>query len=164
MRSEKQILMGQLIIPNEVFFSHIMEEINAGNRVKIPSKGTSMLPFIRPEEDIIELSPVNENSIRKGNIVLAKTKENGYVIHRIEKVKPGNITLRGDGNLRARETCKINSIFAEVTGICRNGKTVTKKSFLWKFAKTFWFSSPLLRRIYLGLNRRVKRLEKYIYE
>lgn len=156
--------MGQLIIPNEVFFSHIMEEINAGNSVRIPSKGNSMLPFIRPEKDIIELSPVNENSIRKGNIVLAKTKENGYVIHRIEKVEPGNITLRGDGNLTARETCNINSIFAEVTGIYRNGKTVTNRNLLWKFVKTFWFSSPLLRRIYLGLNRRIKRPEKTLYE
>lgn len=158
--SEKQLLMGQLIIPNEVFFSLIMKEINAGNSVKIPSKGNSMLPFIRPEKDIIELSPVNENSIRKGNIVLAKTKETGYVVHRIEKVEPGNITLRGDGNLTVLETCSIDSIYAEVTCIHRNGKTVSKTSFLWKFAKNLWFTSPFLRRIFLGINRRIKKSGK----
>lgn len=150
--------MGQLIIPNEVFFSYIMEEINAGNSVRIPSKGNSMLPFIRPFEDEIELSPINENSVREGNIVLSKTKENRYVVHRIEKIESDKITLRGDGNLSTRETCNINSIFAEVTGIYREGKTVTKSSIKWKLAKNRWFSSPILRRVYLGIYRRIKRI------
>ena len=108
--------MGQLIIPNEIFFSHIMEEINAGNSVRIPSKGNSMLPFIKPTKDEIELSPLNENSISVGNIVLAKTADNGYVVHRIEKAEPLKITLRGDGNLTVRETCNASSIFAEEIG------------------------------------------------
>lgn len=150
--------MGQLIIPNEIFFSHIMEEINAGNSVRIPSKGNSMLPFIKHTKDEIELSPLNENSISVGNIVLAKTADNGYVVHRIEKAEPLKITLRGDGNLTVRETCNASSIFAEVTCIYRGNKVIKKTSIIWKFAKSCWFSSPLLRRIYLGIYRRIKRL------
>ncbi|MDD4695898.1 MAG: S24/S26 family peptidase [Fermentimonas sp.] len=148
--------MVELIIPNEVFFSHIMEEINAGNSVRIPSKGNSMLPFIQPVKDVIELSPLTENSIQKGNIVLAKTEENGYVVHRIERVESDKIILRGDGNINIRETCHTESVFAEVTGIYRGVKRITKSNLTWKLAKNVWFSSPLLRRIYLGIGRRIK--------
>ncbi len=149
--------MMQLIIPNKVFFSQIMEEINAGNNVRIPPKGNSMLPFIRPKSDEIELSPLTEDSIRKGNVVLARTKENSYVIHRIEKVESEKITLRGDGNLTIRESCNTDSVFAEVTGIYRDGKKITETSLFWKFAKHGWFSSPLLRRIYLAVDRRIMK-------
>ena len=149
--------MRQLTISNEVFFSHIMEEIRIGNSIRIPSKGGSMLPFIRPSKDEIELSPIKDDSVKKGNIVLAKTKNNEYVIHRIEKIESNEIILRGDGNLTVRETCDINSIFAEVTGIYRGGKTIGKTSLIWKFARDVWFSSPLMRRVYLGVYRRVKK-------
>ena len=149
--------MAQLIIPNEVFFSHIMEEIKVGNSVRIPTKGNSMLPFIRPLRDEIEISPLTDNSIRKGNIVLAETKENWYVVHRIESVEYDTIILRGDGNIGIREKCCRDSVFGEITAIYRGDKRITKTSVLWKIAKNFWFSSPLLRRIYLGVDRRIKR-------
>lgn len=91
--------MGQLIIPNKVFFSHIQGEIKAGNSVRIPVKGNSMLPLIRPGTDDIELSPLNKRSIEKGNIVLAQTEDGRYLVHRIEKVEGEVVFIRGDGNV-----------------------------------------------------------------
>ena len=105
----------QLILQNETYFSHILTEIDAGYHVVIPSKGNSMLPFIRPRTDEIKLSPIDNKSIQKGNIVLAKTDDGNYVIHRIEKIDGDTITLRGDGNLTTREYCKKNNILAEYT-------------------------------------------------
>ena len=70
----------QLIVQNESFFLHILTEIKAGHQVIIPSKGNSMLPFIRPGTDEIELSPIDNNSIRKRNIVLAKTEEESGLV------------------------------------------------------------------------------------
>jgi len=118
--------MGQLIIPNEVFFVHIKGEINAGNSVRIPVKGNSMLPLIHPETDEIELSPLDKRSLRKGNIVLALLEDGRYLVHRIEKVKDGEVFIRGDGNASARETCTVDHVFAQVTGIFRKGKKSKK--------------------------------------
>ncbi len=149
--------MNKLIVSNDIFFAHVIEEIDAGNTVKIPSKGNSMLPLIRPATDTIELKPLNEKSIEKGNIVLAKTVENKYIVHRIEQVDEQFVTLRGDGNISAREICDKNAIFAEVTSIYRNKKKIEKGSLGWNMAKYCWFSNPLLRRIYLGVRRRIKK-------
>jgi hypothetical protein len=149
--------MVQMIIPNDVFFSHILNEINDGKSVRIPSKGNSMLPLIRPEVDEIELSPISENSIQKGNILLAVINNNYYVIHRAEKISSEKITLRGDGNIKKREICPTDSVIAEVTCIYRGNKRVTKSSLIWKITRICWFKSPLLRRIYLGLYRRIRQ-------
>lgn len=146
----------QLIVHNESFFSHILTEINAGHSVIIPSKGNSMLPFIRPNTDEIELSPLDDNSIQVGSIVLANTHANNYVIHRIEKIEVDTITLRGDGNLTAREYCKKSNVLAEATAIIRNKRKIKKTEFNWKLHQKLWFSNPLLRRIYLGIFRRLK--------
>ena len=153
----------QLIVQNESFFLHILTEVEAGHHVIIPSKGNSMLPFIRPRTDEIELSPIDNKSIQKRNIVLAKTDEGNYVIHRIEKIDGDVITLRGDGNLATREYCKRSNILAEVTAILRKNRNnsknrkIKKDNFLWILHQNLWFSNPLLRRIYLGVYRRLKR-------
>ena len=150
--------MVSLIIPNEIFFLHIFLEINSYKAVKIPVKGSSMLPFIRPLSDEIELTGLNEESITKGNIVLARTSENKFIVHRIEKVEKDVITLRGDGNLSLREQCDKKNIFAEVTAVYKKKRTIRKGSFEWNLAKECWFSSPLLRRIYLKIDRSMKNL------
>lgn len=151
--------MEKLIVPNEIFFSQVLEEIKAGRAVKIPSKGNSMRPFIRQGTDMIELKPLSENSIERGNIVLAKTKEDKYVAHRIEKVNHDVIILRGDGNLSVREVCSKKNIFAEVTAVYKKNETIRKGSFKWNLSKIYWFSSPLLRKIYLGIDRRLSKNE-----
>ena len=151
-----QLKKMQLIVQNESFFLHILTEIKAGHQVIIPSKGNSMFPFIRPGTDEIELSPIDNNSIRKRNIVLAKTEEGNYVIHRIEKIDGDVITLRGDGNLTTREYCKRSNISAEVTAILRKNRKIKKDNFRWSLHQNLWFSNPLLRRICLGIFRRLK--------
>lgn len=116
-----------------------------------------MRPFIRPFSDEIELTELNEYSLAKGNIVLAKTSENKFIVHRIEKVSDNVIILRGDGNLSAREVCGIKNVFAEVTAVYKKRKKISKGSFQWNLAKTCWFRTPLLRRIYLGIDRRINK-------
>lgn len=150
--------MNSLVVPNDVFFAHILDEIDSGNAVKIPARGRSMLPLIRPSVDEIELKPLTAQSISKGNIVLAKTEENKYIVHRIEKIEQNSVTLRGDGNWQVREMCKKNNIFAEVTSIYRKNKRIDKNSFWWNLAKNCWFSNRWLRRVFLKIHREFNKI------
>lgn len=150
--------MESLIVPNEVFFSHILEEIDARRAVRIPVKGNSMLPFIRPLTDQVELSELTGQSVTKGNIVLARTNGSNYVVHRIEKVEGEVVTLRGDGNLSVRERCDKGNVVAEVTAVYKKGRKISKGSLEWNLARDCWFTSPLLRRFYLGISRNMKKI------
>ena len=126
-----------------------------GNTVRIPAKGNSMRPLIRPQTNTIELKPLSKNSIRTGNIVLAKISDDQYIVHRIEQVDGQLVRLRGDGNISAREICDKNAIFAEVTAVYKKRGKITKGSFRWYLASICRFCNPLLRRIYLGIDRRL---------
>lgn len=113
-----------------------------------------MLPFIRSQRDAITLSPLTEESIQPGRIVLARISR-GYVIHRIETIYPGGrIILRGDGNPYQREACIPRQILAEATCVRRGRHLITEGSCLWWCAEHLWPSMPFLRRALLFVYRR----------
>lgn len=145
----------QISISNDEFFKTAISFINEGKQVQIPAKGNSMLPFIREGKDTIILEKLNENSIKKGNIVLALQNNGRYVVHRIEKAKGNNVTLRGDGNPYARENCTKQDIIAEVTTVNRGKKIIRKNNAFWQLNKHLWPASPLYRRILLKAYRTI---------
>lgn len=144
-----------LVLPNAVFFDEILQQISEGKRVCIRAKGSSMLPLIRDEKDKIVLEKLNPKSLHKGNIVLAILPSRTYVIHRIEDINGNKVTLRGDGNLASREHCTTDNILAEVALIHRGKKSIDRHSFFWKITPILWPSHPFLRRICLGVYRRL---------
>jgi len=50
--------MQKLVVNNEFFFPEVVALLEKGQRVIIPVKGYSMLPFIRGEKDLVELEGV----------------------------------------------------------------------------------------------------------
>ena len=112
-------------------FDDVLSRIAEGYRVDIIAKGRSMLPFIRSQRDAITLSPLTEESIQPGRIVLVRISR-GYAIHRIETIYPGGrIILRGDGNPYQREACIPRQILAEATCVRRGRHLITQGSCLW---------------------------------
>ena len=135
-------------------FDDVLSRIAEGYRVDIIAKGRSMLPFIRSQRDAITLSPLTEESIQPGRIVLARISR-GYAIHRIETIYPGGrIILRGDGNPYQREACIPRQILAEATCVRRGRHLITQGSCLWWCAEHLWPSMPFLRRALLFVYRR----------
>ena len=47
--------MDKLVVANDVFFARVTELLALGQKVTIPVKGYSMLPFIKGEKDLVEL-------------------------------------------------------------------------------------------------------------
>ena len=149
--------MNTIVFPNDVFFEEVAERIANGDDVYIRPKGFSMTPFIRNEQDKVGLTKPNDNSFQKGNIILVKLSDTRFVMHRIENVSGEIVTLRGDGNVYGREICYRKNAIAEVIEVVRNGKSIPKGSFLWKCYYRFWPKNSFLRRIILGIDRRIPR-------
>lgn len=92
--------------------------VNEGYGVTMRVKGRSMLPFIVGGRDSVLLErPVPPE---KGQVVLAGLPDGRYVIHRIESVGDGCVTLMGDGNLSARERCGLDGVLALATHTVRD--------------------------------------------
>lgn len=148
--------MKPRIIQNNLFFVEVANRIAEGERVRIRAKGNSMLPFIRNAKDKIILEKLNEQSFQKGRLLLAQLTDGRYVLHRVKKIDSTRILLYGDGNLSTFETCTSTDVIAEATTVIRNGKEITRGSFRWNLHRYLWPSNLLLRRVCLGIYRRMK--------
>ncbi len=142
-------------IENSLFFEEIGRQLSAGKQVRICAKGNSMLPLIRNGKDEIVIAPLSEESIRPGNLVLAHVNDGRYILHRIEQVEGCRITLRGDGNVYGREQCTADRIMGEAIQVIRGRRHIHKGDALWQYAHRWWPAHPLLRRIILGIRRRI---------
>lgn len=146
----------KVLVDNSVFFQELLARINMeGLSTRIVAKGNSMLPLVRNQRDELLLSPLTDQSIKKGNILLAQI-DGRYIVHRIEKINGDKVTLRGDGNPYQREQCSQKDLLAEMTVVFRDGKKeIHKGSFCWTFVRFLWFRNPFLRRIALFIIRRL---------
>ena len=149
--------METRVIQNNVFFQEIASRIAEGERVRMRAKGNSMLPFIRDGKDEVVLEKPNKQSFQKGRLLLVQLADKRYVLHRVEKIENNTIILRGDGNLSILETCTVDDVIAEAIAVMRGGKEIEVGSFKWKLYRYLWPGNHFLRRVGLGVYRRVRR-------
>ena len=115
--------LGRIVLPIE---TRKRLDISAGDGVEI---------FV--ERDRVILKTCKEP--RVGMIVLARVN-NTFVLHRIYKIKGEEIILRGDGNLKGCERCKVEDVLA-LAAIKVNDKkeydfrsdSHLKKARIWNF-------------------------------
>lgn len=137
----------------------MMEEIRTliseGRTVELTAKGYSMNPFIMHLRDIIVLGPWKDEEIRKGTVVLAKTSNGDYVIHRIISREGDAITLMGDGNVGLTEKARIEDIIASMYSVKRKRRTYRTDGLAWRLYSWFWMLITPVKRYPLALWRKL---------
>ena len=155
--------------PNDIYIPLMCEYLSETKTVELNLKGDSMRPFLESDRDQGFLLKVN--GFRKGDVVLAEIEKGHFVLHRIDCISSGgervdgmcedpeaDITLRGDGNPRGTESCKLKDIRALCAKVKRNGKMYDlRTSKLWKAYSWWWTHTLPVRRYQLALYRLVWR-------
>ena len=156
-----------MIVNNDAFFASVIDLLREGKRVTIPVKGTSMLPFIVAERDLVVLEGIEAASpgtrcrscAEKGDIVLFRFN-NHYVLHRVlDFAAGGDAVIQGDGVFAPKEHSTRAEIYARVVSILKDGTRpvdVTSKIYLLKVR--IWLLATPFRRILLGIRRRLEWL------
>lgn len=124
--------------------------IQEGKTVVLPVRGNSMRPFIQNGNDCVELHPLPP-VLRKGDVVLARTSKDYYVLHRVTAISPDLLTLEGDGNIGLRETCRPSDVLARAEWVIDAHKE--RHSLLDKRARIkwrMWYMLRPLRRVLLA--------------
>ena len=142
----------------------IRELISKGNTVTIRAKGNSMNPFIEHLRDEITLGPWKDEDIRKGCVALVKDNKGNYLVHRIIRREKETVTLIGDGNVGLYETAEMGNIIGIMYSVTRKGKVWSTDSKVWKLYSWLWMFLLPVRRLPLGLWRRLFRENVYIRE
>ena len=149
-------MTNSIYLQNDLIFEAVKIEIAKGKEVRLKTRGESMMPFIKGDKDEILLKKATDSSFRKGAILLVQLSAKRFVAHRVYRVKDNMLTLRGDGNISLTEQCTCDNVLAEVIAVIRMGVIVRKDSFKWNVARYLWPSNHLLRRIILGIERKIQ--------
>ena len=98
-----------------------------GKSARFQAKGWSMRPFIR-DGDFIVVSPIENSSIKTGNVVFYLTTENKVIVHRVikkyKKDKDNRITMliKGDATFSSPEKVEMQNVLGKVVAVERNGQ------------------------------------------
>lgn len=143
---------------NRTLIADVQKRINNGQQVRMTVKGRSMRPFIEDGRDKVLMEACNDYHV--GDVVLADTREKGYVIHRLTKmdVATGQCELRGDGNLDL-EHCTLDDMVAKIVMFYRkaNEQPCSVYGRKWKIYSWLWMHLLPVRRYLLAINWRYRK-------
>ena len=97
--------------------------------------GNSMYPFIQPR-DLLVIEKA-EKPLKKYDVPLYKRDSGQYVLHRIVKVKNGEYLICGDNRTFVEYGITDKHIIGVLTGIIRNGQTISVYSSDYRLYKKF---------------------------
>jgi signal peptidase I len=136
----------------EVLLELSRDILEKGKSVRFQAKGWSMRPFIR-DGDFIVVSPIENSSIKTGDVVFYLTTENKVIVHRVIKKykKKGRMTvlIKGDASFGPPEKMDIQNVLGKVIAIERNGRKKRLDTKLYQI-KSLLFAgiSPFSQWIY----------------
>lgn len=158
-----------LEMENATFLPVVCQLAAEGKEVSIRAKGNSMRPFVESGRDIAILAKCE--TWRKGDVALAETAPGHYVLHRIDgffrttdrspvsgpvcaRQADTGVRMRGDGNPRGVELCKVGDLHARCVAFVRKGKRVNlDESRCWAIYSKVWPALLPVRRLLLALYR-----------
>ena len=143
-------------IENHVLMQEITRMFNEMHKqsVTITVRGYSMRPFLEDRRDKVILTPPRTPGI--GDVVLARIGDRSYALHRIIKIDNGTYTMQGDGNpLSMKEQFTQTDIIGVADAFIRKGRHITTNSFKWRTYSFAWRILKPIRRILLGVLRRL---------
>jgi signal peptidase len=147
-------------VKSDELFPVIQELLQNNQKVRMTVTGNSMMPFLREDTDSVELSSVNFNDLRFGQIPLIKRNNGQYILHRLVYKKKNCFYISGDAELWIEGPIMPDQLIAVVTNIWHNDKQVSLTSISWKLATTIWWLRLPVRYIFVCLKRFIKRLMK----
>lgn len=145
------------LLSPEVLFESINQLLQEGYDAEFTVTGNSMWPLLCHNRDRVTLRAVGEKPIRKGDIILFKA-EQGYLLHRVMKLKDGFVQTAGDYNCYYDECVSSQSIIGRVVGVTRKERYISCSNLLYRFGSFLWRVlfplRPILLRVILMIKRR----------
>lgn len=136
-----------MIVSLENIMPVIKKSLAEGRAVRFASTGGSMVPFIYNGDEIELIPPVR--NINKSDIVLLEKETDKYVLHRVVKIKDGNVYLRGDAQNNSEGPFNTKSIIGIAKLSFHKGNERNHLISYWHFAGCAWiFFFPFTVFIY----------------
>lgn len=145
--------------------SSFEEELDQNGSLVFPNKGTSMMPLLRQNRDLMVIEKKGPGRCKKYDAVLFK-RGDSYVLHRILKVREKDYWIVGD-NRRTGDYVRDEQILGVMTQVVRDGRTIRSTDLGYQVYVHLWcdlfpLRSALLlaRGAVFRVGSRIKRMLK----
>lgn len=120
---------------NEIDVVRLLEE---GKIVQIKPKGYSMYPMFLPGRDSAVLSKVNQNRLKRGDVVLYRRDNQALVLHRIWKITKNEVFLVGDNQISVEGPIKKSQIIGSLVFFLRRNKKISVHNPIYQLLSMGW--------------------------
>lgn len=143
MRTETKSIAPAVLLEE---YSRLLREDPRAEELPLLISGGSMTPFLIGGRDTVFLSRP-EKLICRGDILLYRRDNGGFVLHRVYRVVDGSYTMLGDAQTVPEPGIRPDQIIARVTRVQRKGKLLQPGDFWWEFFAKVWLRIRPLRKI-----------------
>lgn len=135
------------------------EELNKNGKLIYTCVGNSMMPLLREKKDLLIIESPN-GRLKKYDVSLYKRDSGQYVLHRILKVREQDYVISGDNRYQKEYGITDRHIIGVLTGIIRDGKTISVTDKKYLFYVHLWCDFFPIRAGVLWCKRLPKRIRR----
>ena len=142
-------------------YSTYEEELRKNGKIIHTNVGVSMMPLLRQNRDVMIIERV-EGRLKKYDAPLYKRKNGQYVLHRVLKVREHDYVICGDNCVQKEYGITDDQILGVLTGVIRDGKTISVNDFWYKVYYHLWCDFFYVRVTILRIRSFVYRVGRFI--
>lgn len=135
------------------------EEISESGRLVYTNVGTSMMPLLRQNRDLMIIRKP-EGRCQRYDVPLYKRNDGKYVLHRILKVNDDSYVLCGDNCRRREYGITDRQIIGVLSAVVRDGRTIPVSDWRYRVYAHIWCDFFYIRVIILWLKEMYGRLKR----
>ena len=113
-------------------------ELSEKGKLVYPNKGTSMLPLIRQNKDLMVIERPQGRLKRYDAALYKRRRDGAYVLHRVLWAKKDSYVICGDNCLRKEYGITDEDVIGVLTGVIRNGKELKATSLKYRVYAHLW--------------------------
>lgn len=129
--------MERKIVSASELMPQYEELLRSGARLPLTVSGGSMTPFLVSGRDTVLLAAAPKE-IKKGDILLFRRSDGGYVLHRLLRTDGKTLAFVGDAQDEIEEPVLPEQVIAKVVAVRRKGKELDEGSAVWRFYRRIW--------------------------
>ena len=138
-------------------YSTYEEELSKNGKIIHTNVGVSMMPLLRQNRDVMIIERP-EGRLKKYDVPLYKRKNGQYVLHRILKVREHDYVICGDHCVTKEYGITDEQIIGVLTGVIRDGKTISVNDFNYKVYYHLWCDFFYVRVTILKIKFFIRRI------
>ncbi|MCI8307067.1 MAG: hypothetical protein HFH14_03355 [Lachnospiraceae bacterium] len=135
------------------------EEISESGRLVYTNVGTSMMPLLRQNRDLMIIRKP-DGRCQRYDVPLYKRNDGKYVLHRILKVNNDSYVLCGDNCRRREYGITDRQIIGVLSAVVRDGRTIPVSDWRYRVYAHIWCDFFYIRVIILWLKEIYGRLKR----